>query len=68
MSHSKGVHTLKLEVEQTRDELATTLDDIFATFNPRVQFRSHPVLVAMVALALIGGAAALLYRNTTRGR
>ena len=39
-----GVHSLQLDIDQTRDELAATLDDLFATFNPAVQIRSHPVL------------------------
>lgn len=64
----KGMNTLKLELEETRDQLASTLDDIFATFNPRVQIRSHPVVAAAVCLAVLGGAAALVARGIARGR
>lgn len=64
----KGMNTLKLELEQTRDELATTLDDLFATFNPLVQIRSHPVASAAVLLAVVGGVAALVTRGLSRGR
>lgn len=62
------MNTLKLELEETRDELATTLDDIFATFNPLVQIRSHPVASAAVFLAVVGGVAALVARGRSRGR
>lgn len=64
----KGMNTLKLELEETRDQLAGTLDDIFATFNVRVQIRSHPVAAAAVFLAVLGGAAALVARGVARGR
>lgn len=64
----KGMNTLKLELEETRDELATTLDDLFATFNPFVQIRSHPVVSAAVLLAVVGGTAALVARGLSRGR
>ncbi|MEN2741342.1 hypothetical protein ABCS02_26455 [Microbacterium sp. X-17] len=62
------MNTLKLELEETRDQLAGTLDDIFATFNVRVQIRSHPVAAAAVFLAVLGGAAALVARGMARGR
>jgi hypothetical protein len=62
------MNTLKLEAEQTRDELASTLDDIFATFNLRVQIRSHPVVATAVFLAVAGAAAALVVRGLARGR
>lgn len=68
MSQAKGMNTLKLELEQTREELASTLDDIFATLNPRVQIRSHPALSAVVFVGLLAGAAALLYRSIARDR
>jgi hypothetical protein len=64
-----GINTLKLDLEVTRDELASTLDDLFATFNLRVQIRSHPAFFAGLFLAVMGGAAgiaALLVRR--RGR
>jgi hypothetical protein len=64
-----GINQLKLDLEVTREELATTLDDLFATFNIRVQIRSHPALFVGVFLALTGaaaGIAALLVRR--RGR
>jgi hypothetical protein len=64
----KGTNTLKLELEETRDQLAKTLDDIFATFNPLVQIRSHPLASAAVFLAVAGGAAALVARGIARGR
>lgn len=64
----KGMNTLKLELEETRDQLAGTLDDIFATFNVRVQIRSHPIGAASVFLAVLGGAAALVARGIARGR
>jgi hypothetical protein len=63
-----GMNTLKLELEETREQLATTLDDIFATFNPLVQIRSHPVASAAVFLAVVGGTAALVARGISRGR
>ncbi|MEY9852586.1 polysaccharide pyruvyl transferase WcaK-like protein [Leifsonia sp. EB41] len=62
------MNTLKLELEETRDQLAGTLDDIFATFNVRVQIRSHPVIAAAAFLTVLGGAAALVARGMTRGR
>lgn len=64
-----GINSLKLDLEVTRDELASTLDDLFATFNIRVQIRSHPVFFAGFFLAVAGAAAAvatLLVRR--RGR
>ena len=64
----KGINTLKLELEETRDQLAGTLDDIFATFNLRVQIRSHPVIAAAAFLTVLGGAAALVARGMARGR
>ncbi|MEY9952053.1 DUF3618 domain-containing protein [Leifsonia sp. EB34] len=64
----KGMNTLKLELEETRDQLASTLDDLFATFNVRVQIRSHPVVAASVFLAMLAGAAALVARGVARGR
>ncbi|NEN05502.1 DUF3618 domain-containing protein [Diaminobutyricibacter tongyongensis] len=62
-----GVHSLQLDIDQTRDELAATLDDLFATFNPAVQIRSHPVLFASLFLAAVAAAtgAVLTFR---RGR
>jgi hypothetical protein len=68
MSPAKGINTLKLELEETREELAGLLDDLFATFNPRVQIRSHPVVAAVLFAGLLGGAAALLYRSIARER
>lgn len=62
------MNTLKLELEETREELAGTLDDLFATFNPLVQIRSHPVVSAGVFLAVAGAAAALVARGLARGR
>ncbi|MFP3467276.1 hypothetical protein [Leifsonia sp. SIMBA_070] len=64
-----GINQMKLDLEVTRDELASTLDDLFATFNLRVQIRSHPALFAGVFLGLAGaaaGIATLLLRR--RGR
>jgi hypothetical protein len=64
-----GMNTIKLDLEVTRAELATTLDDIFATFNPRIQIRSHPVAAGGVLLAVAAaaaGVAALLLRKRRR--
>lgn len=66
-----GMNTIKLDLEVTRNELASTLDDLFATFNPRVQLRSHPVAAGAVLLAIAAsaaGAVALLVRKGRRGR
>ena len=66
-----GINVIKLDVEQTRDELADTLDDLFATFNLGVQIRSHPVFFAGLFLAVVGaaaGAVALLTRGRSRGK
>lgn len=66
-----GIPTIKLDLEQTRDELASTLDDLFATFNPGVQIRSHPVLaigLLLGAVAAAVGAVALLTRGRSRAR
>jgi hypothetical protein len=62
------MNTLKLELEETRDDLARTLDDIFATFNVRVQIRSHPVAAAAVFLSVLAGSAAIVARGIARGR
>lgn len=65
-----GIHVLQLDLEQTRDELASTLDDLFATFNLRVQIRSHPVMFAGLFLGALGaavGAVLLLSRGRSRG-
>ncbi|HEY2555949.1 MAG TPA: DUF3618 domain-containing protein [Diaminobutyricibacter sp.] len=62
-----GVHTRQLDIEQTRDELAATLDDLFATFNPAVQIRSHPVLFAALFLGATAAAAAAVL-TLRRGR
>ena len=66
-----GINSLKLDLEVTRDELASTLDDLFATFNIRVQIRSHPLVFAGVFLTLAGaaaGIATLLVRRRGRAR
>ena len=66
-----GIPTIKLDLEQTRDELASTLDDLFATFNPGVQIRSHPVLFVglfLGAVAAAAGAVAMLTRGRSRAR
>ncbi|WP_285114705.1 hypothetical protein [Leifsonia sp. fls2-241-R2A-40a] len=66
-----GINQLKLDLEVTRDELASTLDDLFATFNIRVQIRSHPAFFTGVFLVLAGAAAgitALLVRRRGRAR
>lgn len=55
-----GVNTIKLDIERTRDELASTLDDLFATFNVRVQIRSHPGLFAGVFVVIAGAAAGIV--------
>ncbi|MFF1635389.1 DUF3618 domain-containing protein [Leifsonia sp. NPDC058248] len=65
-----GIHTIQLDLEQTRDEVASTLDDLFATFNPGVQIRSHPVFFAGLFLAMVGaaaGAVLMLTRGRSRG-
>ncbi|WP_431278930.1 hypothetical protein [Leifsonia poae] len=65
-----GINVLKLDLEKTRDELAETLDDVFATFNLGVQIRSHPVFFAGLFLAVVGaaaGAVAMLTRRRSRG-
>ena len=65
-----GINTIKLDIEVTRDELASTLDDLFATFNPGVQIRSHPVLAVglfLGTLAATAGAVVLLVRGRSRG-
>jgi hypothetical protein len=61
-----GINTLKLDIEVTRDELAGTLDDLFATFNPRVQIRSHPTFFVGLFLAIAGGAAGIAVLLTRR--
>jgi hypothetical protein len=66
-----GMNQLKLDLEVTRDELATTLDDLFATFNIRVQIRSHPVFFTGLFLVVAGaaaGAAVLLTQRRGRAR
>ncbi|WP_345762887.1 DUF3618 domain-containing protein [Diaminobutyricibacter sp. McL0608] len=66
-----GVHSLQLDIDQTRDELAATLDDIFATFNPAIQIRSHPVLFTALflgAVAAATGAFLSLRRGRARGQ
>lgn len=64
-----GMNTIRLDLEITRSELAHTLDDIFATFNPRIQIRSHPIAAGSVLLgvaAAAAGIAALLIRKRRR--
>ncbi|WP_431219649.1 hypothetical protein [Leifsonia xyli] len=64
-----GINSLKLDLEVTREELASTLDDLFATFNIRVQIRSHPAFFTGLFLVVAGaaaGIATLLVRR--RGR
>jgi hypothetical protein len=71
LAKDAGINVLKLDVEQTRDELADILDDLFATFNLGVQVRSHPVFFAGLFLAVVGaaaGAVALLTRGRSRGK
>lgn len=54
-----GINVIKLDNEITRDEVAATLDDLFATFNVRLQIRSHPVIATSVFLALTAAAAGI---------
>ena len=63
-----GMNTIKLDLEVTRDELASTLDDLFAWFNPRLQIKSHPVFFAGVFLAVAGTAAGVVALLTRRSR
>jgi hypothetical protein len=65
------MNTIKLDLERTRDELASTLDDLFATFNIRVQIRSHPAFFSALFLGVAGAAAGivvLLTRKRSRAR
>lgn len=55
-----GMNTIKLDLEVTRSELASTLDDLFATFNPRVQIRSHPIAAGGVLLGIAAAAAGVV--------
>lgn len=55
-----GMNTIRLDLEVTRDELASTLDDLFAWFNLRLQVRSHPAFFAGLALAVAGGVAGIV--------
>ncbi|WP_223693182.1 hypothetical protein [Leifsonia poae] len=57
-----GIHSRQLDLQQTREEVAVTLDDLFATFNPGVQIRSHPVLFAGLFLAAVGAVVAAVVR------
>ncbi|MGH1526865.1 hypothetical protein ACRAWC_24095 [Leifsonia sp. L25] len=54
-----GINSLKLDLEVTREELASTLDDLFATFNIRVQIRSHPAFFTGLFLVVAAGAAGI---------
>jgi hypothetical protein len=63
-----GINSLKLDLEVTREELASTLDDLFATFNIRVQIRSHPAFFAGAFLALAGAATGIVVLLTRRSR
>lgn len=49
-----GIHAIQLELETTREELAHSLDDLFAAFNLRLLVRSRPAVFG--ALVLAGGA------------
>jgi hypothetical protein len=55
-----GMNTIKLDLEVTREELATTLDDLFAWFNIRLQVRSHPGFFVGAGLAVAGAAAGIV--------
>ncbi len=61
-----GINTIKLDVERTRDELARTLDDLFATFNIRVQIRSHPGFFVALFLGVAGAAAGIVVLLTRK--
>lgn len=66
-----GINVIKLDIERTRDELAATLDDLFATFNLRVQIRSNPGVFTGVFLLIAAAAAGLVVlrtRKSSRGR
>ncbi|WP_233265596.1 hypothetical protein [Leifsonia sp. AG29] len=62
------MNTIKLDLEVTREELATTLDDLFAWFNIRLQVRTHPVFFAGAALAVAGAAAGIVALVTRKRR
>lgn len=63
-----GMNTIKLDLEVTRNELASTLDDLFATFNPRIQLRSHPVAAGAVLLSIAAAAAGVVALLVRKGR
>jgi hypothetical protein len=67
-----GMNSLQLDLELTRDELAHTLDDLFAKFNLRLIISSRPVVFAgsfvfgLAACAVF--VSSRLRRRASRGR
>jgi hypothetical protein len=63
-----GIHTIQLDLETTRDELAHTLDDLFAKFNLRLIATSRPVLFgALVVVTTAAAGFAISARRRERG-
>lgn len=63
-----GMNSRELDLELTRDELAKTLDDLFAKFNLRLIITSRPVIFG--AVFLVGAVASVIAVVTSvrRGR
>lgn len=62
-----GINSIQLDLAATRDELAGTLDDLFAKFNLRLIATSRPVVFAGLVVVSTA-AAALVIAARRRGR
>jgi hypothetical protein len=67
LPHGAGVNSIQLDLAATRDELAGTLDDLFAKFNLRLIATSRPVVFAGLVVATTA-AAVLVIATRRRGR
>jgi hypothetical protein len=69
-----GLNSLRLEVDRTREQLETTLEEIESRLDPRRavafaqrQWTERPLVVIAAGVGLIGAIAMVVVRSVTRG-
>ncbi|MCU1439310.1 MAG: hypothetical protein JWP85_307 [Rhodoglobus sp.] len=69
-----GLNSLRLEVDRTREQLESTLEEIESRLNPRRavefakrQWDERPLAVIAAGVGVVGAVALLVVRSVTRG-